>query len=76
MQAVFIEMDKSPAVHEAWEAASESGRADVELILGTAINQLTKNLACKWAKDNIRTNCVTPWYIKTLTCEWAKDNIR
>ncbi|KAM4083399.1 hypothetical protein ACJW30_08G053400 [Castanea mollissima] len=30
-----------------------------------AMNQLTKNLACKWAKDNIRTNCVAPWYIKT-----------
>ena len=30
-----------------------------------AINQLTKNLACEWAKDNIRTNSVAPWYIKT-----------
>ncbi|KAK1572055.1 hypothetical protein Q3G72_026952 [Acer saccharum] len=26
-----------------------------------AINQLTKNLACEWAKDNIRTNSVAPW---------------
>ncbi|XP_048236032.1 tropinone reductase homolog isoform X2 [Ricinus communis] len=25
-----------------------------------AINQLTKNLACEWAKDNIRTNAVAP----------------
>ncbi|KAG9448750.1 hypothetical protein H6P81_008715 [Aristolochia fimbriata] len=30
-----------------------------------AINQLTKNLACEWAKDNIRTNCVAPYYTKT-----------
>ncbi|KAK7833536.1 tropinone reductase like protein [Quercus suber] len=30
-----------------------------------AMNQLTKNLACEWAIDNIRTNCVAPWYIKT-----------
>ncbi|XP_072978388.1 tropinone reductase homolog At5g06060-like [Typha angustifolia] len=30
-----------------------------------AINQLTKNLACEWAKDNIRTNSVCPWYIRT-----------
>ena len=30
-----------------------------------AMNQLTKNLACEWAKDNIRTNCVAPWYINT-----------
>ncbi|KAJ0103409.1 hypothetical protein Patl1_06443 [Pistacia atlantica] len=30
-----------------------------------AMNQLTKNLACEWAKDNIRANSVAPWYIKT-----------
>ncbi|KAI3757932.1 hypothetical protein L6452_05476 [Arctium lappa] len=30
-----------------------------------AINQLTKNLACEWAKDNIRTNSVAPWATKT-----------
>ncbi|WOG93956.1 hypothetical protein DCAR_0313246 [Daucus carota subsp. sativus] len=34
-----------------------------------AINQLTKNLACEWAKDNIRTNCVAPGYIKTPPVE-------
>ncbi|OAY81374.1 Tropinone reductase [Ananas comosus] len=34
-----------------------------------AINQLTKNLACEWAKDNIRTNSVSPWYIKTSLVE-------
>ncbi|GMY08451.1 tropinone reductase homolog At5g06060-like [Fagus crenata] len=34
-----------------------------------AINQLTKNLACEWAKDNIRTNCVTPWYTRTSLVE-------
>ncbi|KAK9071053.1 hypothetical protein SSX86_009621 [Deinandra increscens subsp. villosa] len=30
-----------------------------------ATNQLAKNLACEWAKDNIRTNCVAPWFTKT-----------
>ncbi|KAL8148044.1 hypothetical protein AgCh_005400 [Apium graveolens] len=30
-----------------------------------AINQLTKNLACEWANDNIRTNTVAPWGVKT-----------
>ncbi|XP_011624142.1 tropinone reductase homolog At5g06060-like [Amborella trichopoda] len=34
-----------------------------------AINQITKNLACEWAKDNIRTNSVTPWAIKTPLVE-------
>jgi len=30
-----------------------------------AMNQITKNLACEWAKDNIRVNSVSPLYIKT-----------
>ncbi|XXG55369.1 hypothetical protein AAC387_Pa03g3054 [Persea americana] len=30
-----------------------------------AMSQFAKNLACEWAKDNIRTNCVAPWVIKT-----------
>lgn len=34
-----------------------------------AMNQLTRNLACEWAKDNIRTNSVAPWFIKTVLTE-------
>ncbi|XP_021758910.1 tropinone reductase homolog At5g06060-like [Chenopodium quinoa] len=30
-----------------------------------ALNQLAKNLACEWAKDNIRVNSVAPGYIRT-----------
>lgn len=30
-----------------------------------AMNQLTKNLAVEWAKDNIRVNAIAPWYIST-----------
>ncbi|KAL5702134.1 tropinone reductase I [Ranunculus cassubicifolius] len=30
-----------------------------------AINQITKNFACEWAKDNIRVNAVSPWVINT-----------
>ncbi|KAG2690633.1 hypothetical protein I3843_09G193600 [Carya illinoinensis] len=30
-----------------------------------AINQLTKNLACEWAKDHIRSNAVAPWAVRT-----------
>ncbi|CAI0472497.1 unnamed protein product, partial [Linum tenue] len=31
------------------------------------INQLTKNLACEWAKDNIRANSVAPGGTNTPT---------
>ncbi|KAJ8628931.1 hypothetical protein MRB53_022254 [Persea americana] len=30
-----------------------------------AMNQLIRNLACEWAKDNIRTNSLAPWFIRT-----------
>ncbi|XP_050237743.1 tropinone reductase homolog At1g07440-like [Mercurialis annua] len=34
-----------------------------------AIVQLTKNLACEWAKDNIRINCIAPAFIATPLAE-------
>ncbi|KAI8013025.1 hypothetical protein LOK49_LG05G01357 [Camellia lanceoleosa] len=39
-----------------------------------AINQLTRNLACEWAEDNIRSNAVAPWYIKTSMVEQVLSN--
>ncbi|KAF4387914.1 hypothetical protein F8388_005531 [Cannabis sativa] len=39
-----------------------------------AINQLTKNLACEWAKDNIRINSVAPWYIETSMVKQVLNN--
>lgn len=38
-----------------------------------AINQLAKNLACEWAKDNIRVNSVAPGHIKTPLTEPANN---
>jgi Tropinone reductase 1 len=29
------------------------------------MNQLTRNLACEWARDHIRVNAVAPWYTAT-----------
>ncbi|KAI3982178.1 hypothetical protein MKX01_019084 [Papaver californicum] len=34
-----------------------------------AINQVTKNFTCEWAKDNICVNSVAPWSIKTPIIE-------
>nr|XP_011461333.1 PREDICTED: tropinone reductase homolog At1g07440-like isoform X2 [Fragaria vesca subsp. vesca] len=34
-----------------------------------AMNQLAKNLACEWAKDNIRINSVAPWVVRTPLAE-------
>lgn len=39
-----------------------------------AMNQLTGNLACEWAPDGIRINCVTPWYIRTPLAEQVLKN--
>ncbi|KAK4480257.1 hypothetical protein RD792_013323 [Penstemon davidsonii] len=39
-----------------------------------AMNQLTKNLACEWAKDNIRVNSVAPWYIRTSLVKPLLEN--
>ncbi|KAJ8458267.1 hypothetical protein OPV22_031193 [Ensete ventricosum] len=39
-----------------------------------AMNQLTRSLACEWAKDNIRTNCVAPGVIRTPLTRPLLDN--
>ncbi|MCD9642413.1 hypothetical protein HAX54_029220 [Datura stramonium] len=40
-----------------------------------AMNQLTRSLACEWAKDNIRVNAVAPWVIKTSLIEAASQDL-
>ncbi|XP_074268020.1 tropinone reductase homolog At2g29340-like isoform X2 [Silene latifolia] len=45
---------------------------DVGSLYGTtkgALNQLARNLACEWAKDNIRTHSIAPAYIQTPLTE-------
>lgn len=37
-----------------------------------AMNQLTRNLACEWAKDKIRVNTVAPWIVITENFDAAK----
>jgi len=39
-----------------------------------AMVQMTKNLACEWAGENIRVNAIAPWYIETpLAKQVLKD---
>ncbi|KAH9610894.1 hypothetical protein KSS87_016613 [Heliosperma pusillum] len=56
--------------------ASQFG-CDIGSVYGpakAALNQLTKNLACEWAKDNIRVNAIAPGAITTLaTADLFKD---
>ncbi|KAK6933130.1 hypothetical protein RJ641_036024 [Dillenia turbinata] len=48
-----------------------SGAGSIVFIssVAAAINQITKNMACEWAKDNIRANSVAPWYTRTSLVE-------
>ncbi|XP_039145806.1 tropinone reductase homolog At5g06060-like isoform X2 [Dioscorea cayenensis subsp. rotundata] len=39
-----------------------------------ALNQLARNLACEWAKDNIRANSVTPSFTKTPLVQSMLEN--
>ncbi|TXG58663.1 hypothetical protein EZV62_016492 [Acer yangbiense] len=39
-----------------------------------AMNQLTKNLACEWAKDNIRVNSIAPGVIRTPLLDASEEN--
>lgn len=39
-----------------------------------AMIQMTRNLACEWAKDNIRVNVIAPWYIETPLAEQVLRN--
>ncbi|PSR93133.1 Tropinone reductase [Actinidia chinensis var. chinensis] len=39
-----------------------------------AMNQLTKNLVCEWAKDNTRCNCFAPGFINTLLVQEVLGN--
>ncbi|MCD7452314.1 hypothetical protein HAX54_016146 [Datura stramonium] len=37
------------------------------------MNQLTRNLACEWAKDGIRVNGVAPWQYHSLVQHVLED---
>ncbi|KAL2642379.1 hypothetical protein R1flu_009966 [Riccia fluitans] len=39
-----------------------------------AMNQMSKNLGCEWAKYGIRVNSVSPWYINTPLAQTVLSN--
>ena len=39
-----------------------------------AINQLARNLACEWARDDIRANAVAPNFIQTAMAQPVMSN--
>lgn len=41
-----------------------------------AVIQISKNLACEWARDKIRTNTVAPWAVNTGAKVENVNNIR
>ncbi|MBL7871043.1 MAG: glucose 1-dehydrogenase [Cyclobacteriaceae bacterium] len=54
--------------------ASVAGFTDVQSgppygMTKAAIIQFTKHLAAEWSADNIRANCISPWYIETPLTE-------
>mmetsp|Transcript_35872 Transcript_35872/g.91655 ORF Transcript_35872/g.91655 Transcript_35872/m.91655 type:complete len:262 (-) Transcript_35872:3-788(-) len=42
-----------------------TGTGAIYAMSKAAIVQLTKSLACEWAKDHIRVNCIAPWITNT-----------
>ncbi|XP_058787531.1 tropinone reductase homolog At5g06060-like [Vicia villosa] len=50
------------------------GTGSVYAASKAAINQLTKNLACEWAKDGVRSNCVVPATTNTPLVEHLLRN--
>ncbi|KAF3433657.1 hypothetical protein FNV43_RR24760 [Rhamnella rubrinervis] len=51
-----------------------SGSGSIYAAIKAGINQLTSYLAVEWAKDNIRSNCVAPWFTRTSLVEQILKN--
>ncbi|XP_058003075.1 noroxomaritidine/norcraugsodine reductase isoform X2 [Hevea brasiliensis] len=46
----------------------------VSVYEASKVNQITKNLACEWAKDNILVNAISPGLIRTPVIETGKQD--
>ena len=75
----------SQAFHPLLKAAGKSSIVNIGSVAGgqgvamksgvvyamtkASMNQMAYNLACEWARDGIRVNVVSPWYINTPLAE-------
>mmetsp|Transcript_13322 Transcript_13322/g.22486 ORF Transcript_13322/g.22486 Transcript_13322/m.22486 type:complete len:284 (-) Transcript_13322:234-1085(-) len=73
----FLVKSSRPTVVNVSSAAgvSSTGSGSAYAMSKAAVIQLTKVLACEWAKDGIRVNCVAPWVTRTplLAAALEKD---
>nr|DAD31004.1 TPA_asm: hypothetical protein HUJ06_009855 [Nelumbo nucifera] len=63
----------------AYPLLKNSGQGSIIFIssVTAALNQTTKYLACEWAKDNIRVNCIAPGITRTsMLGKWVKDDFQ
>jgi len=67
MQHLKVWFGKSPTEKVSFTVLPDASL--LLLVLLGALNQLSKNLACEWAKDNIRTNCIAPGITRTPLVE-------
>ena len=68
LQAPSMQQQENTLVREENTLVREhilSSTGSIYAATKASMDMLTKNLACEWAKDQIRVNCVSPWYIAT-----------
>ena len=74
--ALLVRSPRPTVVNVASAAGVQStGSGSVYAMTKAAVEQLTKSLACEWAKYGIRVNCVAPWVTLTpLLAEAIRDD--
>ncbi|KAF5953727.1 hypothetical protein HYC85_006583 [Camellia sinensis] len=68
---------RDPEARRVAETSGISRRTQTRMITeysNGAMNQVTRNLACEWARDNIRVNAVTPWILRTSLIEGVEED--
>ncbi|GKE58603.1 tropinone reductase homolog-like protein [Tanacetum coccineum] len=72
--SLFLRLTCIDFFHVDKQCRDKLEKTDYRIAAKGAMNQLTKNLACEWAKNNIRTNYVAPWFTKTSLIKEELDS--